>query len=213
MYIFGFAEIPTVLYHLAASSSWTGSSLASWTHPLICRFQCGRLLCFHFLTPLVIGVPTQLGKAEPTAYNTDLHMTSYADPLPELPTANIDRSSLTIKDGGVLVHYISSNVDFATSTQAIIVIHGKERDAANSFAGMQAAIEAANKSKITIIAVRSPFFILKITKLMSPYSPFSSMGTIRARFLGRTAQPLPINSCGKVGMSVWHRNEYLTHFP
>ena len=88
-------------------------------------------------------------------------MTSHADPLPEIPTANIDRSSLTIKDGGVLVHYISSNVDFATSTRAIIVIHGKERDAANSFAGMQAAIEAANKSKITIMAVWSPFFFSK----------------------------------------------------
>ena len=38
------------------------------------------------------------------------------------------------------------------------------------------------------------------------------MGTIRARFRGRTAQPLPINSCGKVSMSVLHRNNYLTHF-
>ena len=49
-------------------------------------------------------------------------------------------------------------------------------------------------------------------KLMDPYSPFSSMGTIRARFRGSTAQPLPINLCGKVSLLVWLRNDYLTHF-
>ena len=140
----------------------------------------------------------------------DLHITSHAEPLPELPTAKIDSSSLTVKDGGVLVHYISTNVDFSTATQAIIVIHGKERDAANSFAGMQAAAEAANKSKIIIMAVRSPL-LFQNHNLINAHSPFSSMGTIKARFRGRTAQPLPINSCGKVSMSVLYRNGYLTH--
>src|SRR5882757_3352030 len=104
-----------------------------------------------------LGLPTQQAKAAPTPYNVDLHITRRALPLPELPTANIDRSSLTVKDGGVLVHYISSNVDFATAAQAIIVIHGRQRDAANYFAGMQAAVEAANNSKVVIIAVRSLF--------------------------------------------------------
>ena len=111
---------------------------------------------------LALGIPTQLAKGAPTPYNIELRATSNAPPLPELPTANIDRSSLTVKNGGVLVHYISSNVDFATATQAIIVIHGKERDAANCFAGMQAAIEAANKSRIAIMAVRPPFFFSKL---------------------------------------------------
>ena len=56
------------------------------------------------------------------------------------------------------------------------------------------------------------FSLLKITKLINAYSPFSSMGTIRARFRGRTALPLPINLCGKVSKSVLHRNNYLTYF-
>ena len=99
---------------------------------------------------------TQLAKAAPTPHNVDLHITPRASrpqrpPLPERPTAYIDRSSLTVGDGGVLVHYISNNVDFTTATQAIIVIHGFRRDAANSFADMQ---EATNKSKAVIMAVR-----------------------------------------------------------
>src|SRR5258706_5779233 len=105
------------------------------------------------LSLFALGVPMQLAKAAPTTYNLDPHITRRASPLPELPTANIDRSSLTVKDGGVLVHYISSNVDFATATQAIIVIHGRQRDAANYFAGMEAAVDAAGKSKVVIMAV------------------------------------------------------------
>ena len=108
------------------------------------------------LSLLFVGVPTQLTKAAPTPDNTDLQR---APPLPELPTAYIDRSSLTVKDGGVLVHYISNNVDFSTATQAIVVIHGRQRDAANYFAGMQAAVEAANKSNIVIMAVRSALLL------------------------------------------------------
>jgi len=104
------------------------------------------------LSLLVVGVPTQLAKAAPTPCSMDLHITPRAPPLPELPTAYIDRSSLTVKDGGVLVHYISNNVDFFTATQAIIVIHGRLRDAANYFAGMQAAVDTANKSNIVIMA-------------------------------------------------------------
>ena len=84
------------------------------------------------------------------------------------------------------------------ATQAIVVIHGVQRDAANSFTDMQGAVEAANKSKVVIMAVRSPFLYLKIIKLIITYSPFSSMGTIKARFRGRTASPLPMNSFGKV---------------
>ena len=118
------------------------------------------------LSLFALGLPTQLAKAAPTPYNTDLHITRdalplLAPPLLELPTANIDRSSLTVGDGAVLVHYISNNVDFATATQAIIVIHGRQRDAGNYFAGMQAAVEAANKSKVVIMAVRSPPLIFE----------------------------------------------------
>ena len=102
----------------------------------------------------------QLAKAAPTACNLDIHITR-GSPLPELPATNIDRSSLTVKGGGVLVHYISSNVDFTTATQAIIVIHGRHCDAANYFAGMQAAVEAANKSKIIIMAVWALFYFTK----------------------------------------------------
>ena len=107
------------------------------------------------LSLLVLSVPTQLAKAASIPYNPDQHIIRRATPLPELPTANIDRSGLTVRDGGVLVHYISSNVDFSTATQAIIVIHGRDRDAANEFTGMQAAVEAANKSNVVIMAVRS----------------------------------------------------------
>ena len=112
------------------------------------------------LALLALGAPPQPVKAAPTPQNTGTNTISHAPPLPELPTANIDRSSLTVGDGAVLVHYISNNVDFATATQAIIVIHGRQRDAGNYFAGMQAAVEAANKSKVIIMAVRSPFLIL-----------------------------------------------------
>ena len=142
---------------------------------------------------LVVGVPTQLAKAAPTPGNMDPNITYRVPPLRELPTAYIDRSSLTVKDGGVLVHYISNNVDFPTTTQAIIVIHGHERDAAREFAGMQAAVEAANKSNVVIMAVRSSFSFLKCSKLINAFSLFSSMGTTRARFRGSTAKPLPIN--------------------
>jgi hypothetical protein len=151
------------------------------------------------LPALSLGAPTRPAKVATTQYNT--HITRQAPPLPELPTANIDRSSLTVKGCGVLVHYISNNVDFATATQAVIVIHGRQRDAANYFAGMQAAVDAANKSKLVIMAVRVPFYIyLKIFKLINTYSPFSSMGRIRARFHGRMARLLPINSYGRVSM-------------
>ena len=77
--------------------------------------------------------------------------------LPEFPTAYIDRSSLTVNGSGVLVHYISNNTDYSTATQAIIVIHGCQRDAGKEFAGMQAAVNAANKSDIVIMAVRCSF--------------------------------------------------------
>ena len=139
----------------------------------------------------VVGVPTQLAKAAPTPYNMDLHITRHAPPLPELPTAYIDRSSLTVKDGGVLVHYISNNVDFSTATQAIIVIHGRQRDAANYFAGMQAAVDAANKSNVVIMAVRCPFLFSQSTKLIKACSPFSSMGPIRVHFRGKMLGRLP----------------------
>ena len=112
---------------------------------------------FPALALLALGAPPQPVKAAPSSQNLGPPTTSRAPPLPELPTANIDRSSLIVGDGAVLVHYISNNVDFSTATQAIIVIHGDQRDAGNHFAGMQAAVAAANKSKVVIMAVRSHY--------------------------------------------------------
>jgi hypothetical protein len=154
------------------------------------------------LSLLALGLPIQPAKAAPTSYNVDPYITRRAPPLSEVPGATIDRSSLTVGDGGVLVHYISSDVDFATATQAIIVIHGRQRDADRYFASVQGAVEAASKSKVVIMAVRTPFLFLnyQINNLVNAYSPFSSMGRIRVRFRGRTAWPLLINSCGKVSM-------------
>ena len=126
--------------------SFSYLSLSMWASPLLPVFSL-----------LLAGVPTQLVKAAPIRSNMDLNITRHSSPLPELPTAYIDRSSLTVKGGGVLVHYISNNVDFSTATQAIIVIHGRQRDADNHFAGMQAAVDAANKSNVVIMAVRCPF--------------------------------------------------------
>jgi folate-dependent phosphoribosylglycinamide formyltransferase PurN len=79
----------------------------------------------------------------------------HSSPLPEVPGAKIDRSSLTVGDGGVLVHYISSDVDYGAATQAIIVIHGRQRDANNSFAAMHEAVETANQNNVVIMAVRA----------------------------------------------------------
>ena len=120
------------------------------------------------LSLIVLSVPTQLAKAAATPYNANLHITRRAPPLTELSTANIDRSGLTVRDDGVLVHYISSNVDFSTATQVIIVIHGRERDAAKEFAGMQAAVEAADKSNVVIMAVRSPFLFYQMYQSNKP---------------------------------------------
>ena len=79
--------------------------------------------------------------------------------LPEVPGAKIDRSSLTIGNGGVLVHYISTNPDFTTVTMAIIVVHGVNRDAYNAFATVQGAVKTANKGDVIIMAVSTPFSI------------------------------------------------------
>jgi len=152
------------------------------------------------LSLLALALPMQPAKAAPTARNIEPNITRHTLPLSEVPGARIDRSSLTVGAGGVLVHYISSDVDFTTATQAIIVVHGRQRDADRYFASMKGAVEAANKREVVIMAVSTPFLFLRITKLENAYSPFSSMSTIRARFHGRTAWPPPINSCGKASM-------------
>ena len=93
---------------------------------------------------------TQLVLADPTPSEpTDGHTS-----LPEVPGAIIDRSSLKVGHSGVLVHYISDDVNFSMATQAIVAIHGLNRDANNSFASVQGAVKAANKSDIIIMAVR-----------------------------------------------------------
>jgi len=107
------------------------------------------------LSLLALGLPMQSAKAAPTLYKIEPNITRHTLPLSEVPGANIDRSSLTVGEGGVLVHYISSDVDFATATQAIIVVHGRQRDADRYFLSAKGAVEAANKSKVVIMAVRT----------------------------------------------------------
>jgi len=82
------------------------------------------------------------------------HMDSTPDSpsLPEVPGAKIDRSNLIVGDSGVLVHYISSDVDYHTATRAIIVVHGLQRDANNSFVAIHKAVETANESNVVIMA-------------------------------------------------------------
>ena len=93
-------------------------------------------------TQLVLADP---GPSEPTDGHTS---------LPEVPGAIIDRSSLKVGKSGALVHYISADVNFSTTTQAIVAIHGLGRDANNSFASVQGAAKAAHQSNIIIMAVR-----------------------------------------------------------
>jgi hypothetical protein len=120
--------------------------------------------------------------------------------LPEVQGAKIDRSSLTVGDGGVLVHYISSDVDFATATQAIIMVHGVHRDAFNAFASAQGAVEARNGSSVVIMAVRT--LVVRYQKILiyNAYSLSSSMASIKARFRSPMGWLLPMNSCGKVSV-------------
>ena len=110
---------------------------------------------------LLLGLPTQLARAAPTPTNMN-PPAIYHTSLPEVPGADIDRSSLTVGSGGVLVHYISSDVDFATATQVIIAIHGVNRDANNSFASVQGAVTMANKSNVVIMAVRTHLLFLEL---------------------------------------------------
>jgi hypothetical protein len=107
-------------------------------------FHCVEIPIYHFyfirmrafsLFPslsLLLGLSTQPTRA--AANREDINITRHSSPLPEVPGAKIDRSSLTVGDGGTLVHYISGDVGYNAATQAIIVIHGRQRDANNSFA-------------------------------------------------------------------------------
>ena len=108
---------------------------------------------------LGLGLSTQLVWAAPVPTSTSIPIVRHTS-LPEVPGATIDRSSLKVGNGGVLVHYISNDVNFAMATQAIIAIHGVDRDANNSFASVQGAAKAANKSNVVIMAVSAGFLKL-----------------------------------------------------
>ena len=110
---------------------------------------------FTSLSFLVLCLPLQPTEAHPTQRDID----PYAI-LHEIPGASIDRSSLIVGSGGVLVHYIS-DVDFATATQAIVIIHGINRNASDAYMSVQGAAQAAGKSNVVLMAVRTPFLILK----------------------------------------------------
>jgi hypothetical protein len=111
---------------------------------------------FTFLPHLVLGLPAE---ASPTTSTTDTSATQLASPLDEIPGATIDRSSLIVGDGGVLVHYISNDVDFETATQAIIVIQGILRNASDAYLGVQGGVQAANVENVVLLAVRTPFLM------------------------------------------------------
>ena len=108
--------------------------------------------------PSFFGLP---GQPAPTPYYIAPLNTRAAPPLPELPAASIDRSTLTVGDGSVLVYYISNDVDFATATRAIITVHGVKRDAHKSFTSMRGAVEAANKNDVVIMAVSPLDYFIK----------------------------------------------------
>ena len=99
----------------------------------------------------LLGAPSQ---PPPTPYYFDPLSTRATTSLPDVTGADIDRTSLTVGGGGVLVYYISNDVDFATANQAVIVVHGLNRDADNSFADVRGAVKAANKEGVVIMAVR-----------------------------------------------------------
>ena len=121
-------------------------------------------------------------------------------PLHEIPGVRIDRSSLTVGDGGVLVHYISDDVAFETATKAIIIIQGVLRNASDAYLGVQGGVQAAGVENVVLLAVRTLVNSLKRLNLLNTRSPFSSMRMIRVNSLGRMARQLPISSCGKVSM-------------
>jgi hypothetical protein len=56
---------------------------------------------------------------------------SVAPELPEVPGAKMVRD-LPVRSSQ-LVHYLSSEILLASATHALIVVHGKGRDAFNSF--------------------------------------------------------------------------------
>jgi hypothetical protein len=110
---------------------------------------------FTSLPHLVLGLPAE---ASPTTSTTDTSATQLASPLDEIPGASIDRSSLIVGDGGVLVHYISNDVDFETATQAIIVIQGILRNASDAYMGVQGGVSSRGKwSNVVLLAVRTLF--------------------------------------------------------
>jgi len=154
----------------------TGLYLTSSMHTSLARWEPDWFPASFF------GLP---GQPAPTPYYMKPLSTRSALPLLETPGAIIDRSSLTVGDNSVLVYYISNDVDFSTATQAVIVVHGVNRDANKAFASMQGAVETANKNETIIMAVRTIYCFVKRPTLIAAYSLFFSMETIRVRFQSR----------------------------
>ena len=115
---------------------------------------------FPSLSLLVLWLSVQPTKADTTQRNMDSDAIHHATPLQEIPGASIDRSSLIVGNGGLLVHYIS-DADFATATQAIIIIHGADRNASDAYIAVRGAAQAAGKCNVVLMAVRTPCLIFK----------------------------------------------------
>ena len=152
---------------------------------------------FTSLPHLVLGLPAE---ATPTSSDNAAPTTTLAKPLLEIPGARIDRSSLTVGDCGVLVHYISDDVAFETATKAIVVIQGQLRNASDAYLGVLGGVQAAGVENVVLLAVRTFLNSIKCVNLLITYSLFSSIRVIKVPSRGRMARQLPISSCGMVSM-------------
>ena len=85
-----------------------------------------------------------------TAKRSKWRIAAHSNTLPELPGATIDRNNLIVGKENVLVNYISNNVTFSTATQALIAIHGIDRDGWNAFMAAQKSLAVASRINITI---------------------------------------------------------------
>jgi hypothetical protein len=79
--------------------------------------------------------------------------------LPEVPGVKIVRD-LSV-GSAKFVHYLSSNISYTTATHALITVHGKGRDAYNTFTAAQAGVSAAVKEGLVkngSVVIAAPVF-------------------------------------------------------
>jgi hypothetical protein len=107
--------------------------------------HCHRLLMFPF-RPAFLVLTAFFGS-------------SLSAELPEVPGAKIVRD-LSV-GSAQFVHYLSSNVSYTKATHALIAVHGKGRDAYNTFAAAQAGVNGAIQGGIVregSVVIAAPVF-------------------------------------------------------